>query len=290
MFSTVTQRGAAATIEALTLGARDYVTKPANVGSVTTSIEAIRSELIPKLKALCSEPEKPLRLPALPHKSLYGTPAARLGVVRPIEVVAMATSTGGPNALAEVLPQLPADLQVAVLVVQHMPPVFTRCLAERLNSESPMAVAEAADNQPLRPGKILIAPGDYHIAVEKRSLGVHLRTLRTAHENFCRPAADVLFRSVARVYGARALGVVMTGMGQDGLRGAQEMHDEGAAILVQNQATSVVWGMPGFVAQAGLAAKILPLPEIATEIVRRIRESHRISRMAESKVYVNHSS
>jgi two-component system chemotaxis response regulator CheB len=287
MFSTLTHRGAAATLDALRLGARDYVTKPANVGSVNTSIEAIRSELIPKIKALCGEAERPIKLPALTHKSLHSP--ARPAVIWPIEVVAIATSTGGPNALAEVLPQMPLDLRVAILVVQHMPPAFTHFLAERLNNECRMQVAEATDNLPVRAGTILIAPGDYHMAVEQRGVRAQIRTLRTPPENSCRPAADVLFRSVAQVYGSRALGVVMTGMGQDGLRGAQEMHDQGAVILAQDEATSVVWGMPGFVAQAGLAAKVLPLPEIAAEIVRRVRESHRFGRLAESGVHVNYS-
>jgi two-component system chemotaxis response regulator CheB len=289
MFSTLTHRGAAATLDALRLGARDYVTKPANVGSVNHSIEAIRSELIPKIKALCGEQERPLKLAALTHKTLHRTAMPRPAVIWPIEVVAIATSTGGPNALAEVLPQMPPDLRVAILVVQHMPPAFTRFLAERLNNECRMPVAEASDNLPLRAGKILIAPGDYHMAVEQRGLQTQIRTLRTPPENSCRPAADVLFRSVAQVYGSRALGVVMTGMGQDGLRGAQEMHKQGAAILAQDEATSVVWGMPGFVAQAGLAAKVVPLPEIAAEIVRRVRESHRFGRPAESGVHVHHA-
>jgi two-component system chemotaxis response regulator CheB len=258
------------------------------VGGVISSQEAIREELIPKIKALCGA-QQGASWPQAKHKTIYSTPAARLALVRPIEVVAIATSTGGPNALAEVLPQLPMDLPAAILVVQHMPPAFTRFLAERLNSACRMPVTEASENFPLRPGKILIAPGDYHMALEQRGMRTFVRTLRTPPENSCRPAADVLFRSVARLYGPRALGLVMTGMGQDGLRGSQEMHDEGACILAQDQETSVVWGMPGFVAQAGLAAKLLPLSEIANEIVRRVRESHRTARPAETGAYVHHS-
>jgi len=291
MFSTLTERGAAATLDSLALGARDYVTKPANVGSVTTAIEAIRTELAPKIKALCGmKTSGPGPSVSAPVNALYSTSAARLAITRPIEIVAIGTSTGGPNALAEVLPQIPPDFPAAVVVVQHMPPTFTRFLAERLNNDCRMPVAEGSDNVLVRPGPIWIAPGDFHLVAEQRGLKVHLRTLHTPQENSCRPAVDVLFRSVARVYGSRAMAVVMTGMGQDGLRGAQELHGEGATILAQDEASSVVWGMPGFVAQAGLAAKILPLPQIAMEIVRRVRESHRVGAVAESRDHVHQSS
>ncbi|MGZ4787563.1 MAG: protein-glutamate methylesterase/protein-glutamine glutaminase [Terriglobales bacterium] len=286
MFSTLTQRGAIATLEALALGARDYVTKPANVGSVTTAIETIRMELVPKIKALCGGAPIVKRAEALVPKLSFARPEAARKVVGPIEVVAIGTSTGGPNALANVLPALPGDFPVPVLVVQHMPPTFTRFLAERLNRECQLRVAEAAEDQVLAAGQVLVAPGDFHMVVEQRGTRVHLRTVHTPPENSCRPAVDVLFRSVARVYGGRALAVVMTGMGQDGLRGAEQLHEAGANILAQDEASSVVWGMPGFVAQAGLAAKVLPLPQIAGEIVRRVNESHRKVRF-ESAKYVH---
>ena len=287
MFSTLTQRGAVATLDALALGARDYVAKPANVGSVTNSIEAIRNELLPKIKALCGG-EVLVPAPAIPKAGLLGaTSAVRIAVPRPIEVVAIGTSTGGPNALAEVLPQLPKDLLAAVVVVQHMPPTFTRFLAERLNGQCQLPVSEAIDDQLLRPGRVVIAPGDLHMILEQRGVNVHVRTLRTAPENSCRPSVDVLFRSVARVYGSRALGLIMTGMGQDGLRGAEDLHNAGAKVLAQDEATSIVWGMPGFVVHAGLAAKVLPLPEIAREVVRQVRESHRTQTIPKSENYVH---
>jgi two-component system, chemotaxis family, protein-glutamate methylesterase/glutaminase len=285
MFSTLTQRGAVATLDALALGARDYVAKPANVGSVTSSIETIRTELIPKIKALCGAEIFIAKPPV--SQALYSTPASRLVVPRPIELVAIGTSTGGPNALTQVLPQFPADLAASVVVVQHMPPTFTRFLAERLNGICSMPVSEAASDQVLRPGKIFIAPGDFHIVTEQVGTHVHLRTLHAPPENSCRPAVDVLFRSVAQVYGSRALAVIMTGMGQDGLRGAEQLHDVGAAILAQDEPSSVVWGMPGFVVQAGLAAKVVPLPEIAMEITRRVRESRRLSAAPERGNYVH---
>lgn len=287
MFSTLTQRGAEATLDALALGARDYVMKPANVGSVTRAMETIRAELVPKIKALCEIPAAITPVSVGRGKPWFATPSARMSVNRPIEMVAIGTSTGGPNALGEVLPLLPRDFPAAVVVVQHMPPTFTRFLAERLNASCELSVTEAVDDQVLRPGNILIAPGDYHVVAEARGTQVHLRTVRTPPENSCRPAVDVLFRSVAQVYGARILAVVMTGMGQDGLRGAEHLHDAGATILAQDEASSVVWGMPGFVVQAGLAARVLPLKLIASEIVRRVRDSHRITSKVESCAYVH---
>jgi len=273
MFSTLTQRGAVATLEALSLGARDYVTKPANVGSVTLAIQTIRQELASKIKALCGGGEAP----AHPRSAgpLFSTPAARLSIARPIEIVAIGTSTGGPNALAQVLPQVPRDFPVPIVVVQHMPPTFTRFLAERLNGDCQLPVCEAVDNQSLQPGHIFIAPGDFHLELETRGTHVHLRTRRTPAENSCRPAVDVLFRSVANVFRARSLAIIMTGMGQDGLRGALQLYDAGATIFAQDEASSVVWGMPGFVVQAGIAARVLPLPQIAMELVRHVRESRR---------------
>lgn len=290
MFSTLTQRGAVATLDALALGARDYVTKPANVGSVTTSMETIRTELVPKIKALCCAPAAIQRPPAALSKQPGTTATARPSIGRPIDIVAIGTSTGGPNALARVLPFIPKDLPAAVVVVQHMPPAFTRFLAERLSASCQMPVAEAAEDEIVGPGKILIAPGDFHLVVEQQGTAAHVRRLRTAPENSCRPAVDVLFRSVARVYGGRALAVVMTGMGQDGLRGSEHLREAGATILAQDEATSVVWGMPGFVAQSGLADKVVPLPEIPVEIVRRVRESHLSkSAVAETRAYVHQS-
>ncbi len=286
MFSTLTQRGAVATLDALALGARDYVTKPANVGSVTCAMEAIRTQLVPKIKALCGVSEPIVLSPS-------ATPCAALPVARaaavsvPIEVVAIGTSTGGPNALATVLPQLPRDLPAAVVVVQHMPPTFTRFLAERLNGECQLAVEEAHDDGVLRAGHIYIAPGDLHLVTERHGTIVRLRTLRTSPENSCRPAVDPLFRSLARTFGPRTLGVIMTGMGQDGLRGAEQLHETGAVILAQDEASSVVWGMPGFVVQAGLATKVLPLPHIALEITRRVNESHRRNLASERPSHVH---
>ncbi|HWR14515.1 MAG TPA: chemotaxis response regulator protein-glutamate methylesterase [Terriglobales bacterium] len=267
MFSTLTQRGAVATLDALALGARDYVAKPANVDGITAGLQRIREDLTPKIKALCGYKEA-IVADLLEKKSCtVGRSTVRSG---PIEVVAIGCSTGGPNALAEVLPKLAEDLPVPVIIVQHMPPTFTRFLAERLNASCALEVREAEADQVLEAGEIWIAPGDFHVAVQANGTKVHLRTNQSPRENSCRPSVDVLFRTVARVYGNRALAVILTGMGQDGLRGTEELKSAGAFVVAQDEESSVVWGMPGFVVQAGLADRVVPLANVAQEITKRV--------------------
>jgi two-component system chemotaxis response regulator CheB len=200
-------------------------------------------------------------------------------------VVTIGVSTGGPNALAEILPLLPATFPVPIVLVQHMPPMFTRFLAERLDSQSPLTIREAAGGEELRPGHVYIAPGDYHMVVQRHGTRVVTALNQAPPENSCRPAVDVLFRSVAAVYGRNALGLVLTGMGQDGLHGAEDITRAGGSMLVQDEATSVVWGMPGFVARAGLADCELPLKSIAGELTRRVTTDMRgATRPADRKV------
>jgi len=187
-----------------------------------------------------------------------------------VEVVAIGASTGGPNALAVLFPAFAADFPVPIVVVQHMPPVFTGRLAERLSSLSVVEMKEAENGAAVRPGRAWLAPGDFHVAVARDAEGVRLRTHQGPAENSCRPSADVLFRSVAEVYGAGVLAVVLTGMGRDGLRGCECIRAAGGQVLAQDAATSVVWGMPGVVARAGLADAVLPLGQLGPEIVRRV--------------------
>ena len=273
MYSTLTERGAEATLEALSKGAT-YVTKPSNIGSAARGLECIRTQLIPKVKAICG---RVLGLPLAPPQLAVVTPQTfppRLTLPRReerIDIVAIGVSTGGPNALAILIPTFPRDLAVPVVIVQHMPPVFTRLLAERLAAKSQIGVEEGSPGAVLKPGCAWIAPGDYHMVVASDQSQVTLRTHQGPPENSCRPAVDVLFRSVAAVYKPHTLAVVMTGMGQDGLRGCEHIRELGGQILAQDQATSVVWGMPGFVANAGLADKVLPLDQLGMEIVRRVR-------------------
>jgi len=157
---------------------------------------------------------------------------------------------------------------VPVVIAQHMPPIFTTLLATRLTAKSALPVRECVSGQVLTPGSVVIAPGDFHMVVTQENGGARLRTHQGPTENFCRPSVDVLFRSIAQVYGGRALAVVLTGMGQDGVKGCETLRGLGARIYVQDEASSVVWGMPGLVARAGLADKILPLEQIGPEIVR----------------------
>jgi two-component system chemotaxis response regulator CheB len=166
------------------------------------------------------------------------------------------------------------------LIVQHMPPVFTKLLADRLDATSRIAVAEAGSSQTISPGRAWVAPGDFHMEVRRDGEIVRILTNRSAPENSCRPAVDVLFRSAANVYGPSVLAVVMTGMGQDGLRGCREIQTAGGQIIVQDEASSVVWGMPGFVARAGLADQVLPLSRLGDEIIARVMRQRRTVRAA----------
>ena len=255
MFSTLTERGATKTLEALSLGASDFVTKPSNTTNMAESITSVREQLIPKIKALCGV----RRVASTAPPVVRVAPAAG----RRPEVLLVGCSTGGPDALARVLEELPASLPVPVLVVQHMPPLFTAMFAERLDRVAALPVREAADGDPVVAGGVLIAPGGRHLTV-RRSMGAVRVVLDDGPpENFCRPAVDTLFRSAADVYGGNAVAAVLTGMGQDGLVGCRLLADAGARIVVQDEASSVVWGMPGAVAGAGLAHEVLPLDAIA---------------------------
>ncbi|MFN6120244.1 MAG: chemotaxis response regulator protein-glutamate methylesterase [Actinomycetes bacterium] len=263
MFSTLTERGATATLEALALGASDYVTKPANVGSVTAAMDAVRRELIPKIKAFCRRNVPP---PPPPPLRVKVVPAPATGRC---ELVAIGSSTGGPNALSTVLGQLPAGFDKPIVIAQHMPAVFTRYLAQRLDGCSRIRVREAEHGDLLEPGLALVAPGDHHMSLRRTSAGVSVVLDQSAPVNFCRPAVDVLFRSAADVYGGDVLAVVLTGMGHDGRDGCAVLKQRGATVIVQDQASSVVWGMPGAVHQSGLADAALPLDDVGAAITQR---------------------
>ena len=272
MFSTLTERGASATLDALAAGASEYVTKPSNVGSFAESQKNIREQLIPKLKALTGTRRRGAATATPPPPP--ARPSVRRPRTGPFGVLAIGSSTGGPDALATVLPALPADLPVPVVVVQHMPPVFTRLLAARLDGQSHVSVAEAQHGEPLLPGRVLVAPGGRHMAVRRVGTQVVAELTDDPPENFCRPAVDVLFRSVAAVYGDRVLAAVLTGMGRDGERGATAIREAGGDVVAQDEATSVVWGMPGAVAMAGQADRILPLPQIGHQLAAALSRPH----------------
>ena len=273
MFSALTERGATDTLEALHSGASDYVTKPTSAAGRETAQQRIREDLIPKIKSLCriagpapaSSAAKPRGTPPPPRPFTLRA----LGPGLSANVVAINLSTGGPAAVAEILSQLPGDFAAPLVMVPHMPQMFTRFFAERLNGQTPLEVVEAADGQIVEPGVVYVAPGDFHLTLKRRNGTVVTALDQQPPENSHRPAADVLFRSVAEAYGPRALALVLTGMGQDGLRGSEAIAQAGGRVLVQDEATSVVWEMPGMVACAGLADAVLPLGELAAELRRR---------------------
>jgi two-component system, chemotaxis family, protein-glutamate methylesterase/glutaminase len=270
MFSTLTERGASTTLDALALGASDYVTKPSNTGSLDVTLCQLRDQLIPKIKALCEAPPT-IHAPAVaPAARVRLAPPRSAGDFSRIDVLAIGTSTGGPNALADLLPGIPASFPVPIVIVQHMPPLFTRLLAGRLNSGSGLTIREGVAGEILRPGEAWIAPGDFHMTVEKKGVSAVLALNQDQPENFCRPAVDPMFRSVAKVFGASALAVVLTGMGSDGTNGAQHIKEKGGQVLAQDRASSVVWGMPGQIVASGLADATYPLGAMAAEIGRRV--------------------
>ena len=270
MFSTLTSRGAMSTLDALSRGATDYVTKPANVGSVSAGMQCVRDQLLPRIKALCPVNQPPaVAAPkfVMPQRS----PLERATRLRKsYDVIAIGSSTGGPQALTAVLKALPGSVPVPIVIVQHMPPIFTKHLADRLNQESALTVKEAQGGESLEPGHVYIAPGDYHMELRRDGIAVKTVLTQKPPENSCRPSVDVLFRSVASVYGQGSLAVVLTGMGQDGTRGGEHIVHAGGTIVAQDEASSVVWGMPRAVTDAGLASQVLPLNSIPGELLRNV--------------------
>lgn len=246
------------TVEALCLGADDFIQKPSSAGAMETLQHMVQRAV---------EQFAPKRCLAPPARQPGSKPSPR---VNAIELVVIGVSTGGPNALPEALSQLPANLAVPVLVVQHMPATFTRLLAERLNSKCAIAISEAVDQEPLRPGQVYIAPGDFHMEVAGTHRAPKIQLHQGPHENGCRPAADVLFRSAAKLYGGRCLSVVMTGMGRDGLEGVRSLAAHGAHCLAQDQESCAVWGMPRFIVENRLAHEVLPPAQLGRRIAELV--------------------
>ncbi|MBI5757141.1 MAG: chemotaxis response regulator protein-glutamate methylesterase [Planctomycetales bacterium] len=270
MFSSHTEDGAAVTIEALSRGASDFVMKPSQTASADTAMTLVREQLLSKIKAFGNIRRRPYSeaTPAPADSSSVKIPLKR----SVIEIVCFAASTGGPEALELVLTALPANFPVPIAIVQHMPPFFTKQLARRLGEKCAIRVREAQSGETLEPGTALIAPGDFHLQVRRRDTRCYAITNAGPPENSCRPAADVLFRSAATDFGNQALVVVMTGMGQDGLKGCEAVWNAGGRVVIQDEATSVIWGMAGAVSRAGFASKILPIDKIAADILRRVQE------------------
>ena len=286
MCSSLTRRGATVTIEALASGASDYVAKPSGQSGREAATKALAQDLLPRIHALTGHLPPHLAAPS-PGIVFGAGPAVALNPVllpmaprprpQPISsmpvVVGIGVSTGGPAALDILLPALPGSFPLPVLIVQHMPEVFTRLFAERLNGRCHLRVREASEGDQVRAGTISIARGNWHMEVRAGSPPA-LHLTQGPLENHCRPAVDVLFRSAAAAYGSGVLAVVLTGMGSDGMIGCRILRDHGGAVLAQDQATSTVWGMPGAVTNAGLANKVLPLQDIAPEILRIVGRTH----------------
>ena len=290
MFGTNSPRNAAERNVAIEAGATDYVIKPANAGHIATVLDYLQKQVVSRLlewgtrSIQCKQqkvrdnsvdPERSLPVDAknaqrMPVDSLSRsatTPTQKLNET--ISAVAIGASTGGPNALAELICQLPANIGVPILIVQHMPPLFTQLLAERLDQRSALKVQEGYDGAIVKPGEVWIAPGDEHMTLVRQGNHVMLKTDKNPPENSNRPAIDVLFRSLANVYGSHCLAVILTGMGRDGTAGCRTLKECGAEILVQNEASSIVWGMPGSVVASGLADSVLSLQNIAQTIIKR---------------------
>ncbi len=261
MLSIHTTRGAEKTLEALSLGAIDFVEKPSGSNDYRTHFQTIRGDLLPKLRLL--KLQKSFLLPEKPQVLPKRFPPVRR---QECEIIAIASSTGGPNALNVILPALVTNTDISILIVQHMPPLFTKQFALSLDQKLSYTVCEATTGDAVTPNTIFIAPGNYHMIVRQlgkdRRIALHQGPL----ENGCRPSADVLFRSVAEIYGKKALGIVLTGMGKDGLEGVRAMKGHEATIIAQDKDTSIAWGMPRSVVEAELADYVLPLQEIAQTI------------------------
>lgn len=288
MCSSHTEHGARATLEALALGAADYVMKPVGHRDPGSAMTFLAEQLLPRIAALArvqGVEERAIDLRGL-RENRREEPRANA----PIEVVVIGLSTGGPSALEQMLPKLPKEFPVPILIVQHMPKLFTYALAERLNKCCALRVEEAYEGAELRRGTVWLAPGDSHMEVTAGHAGFSIGARGTAkarvrlHQqaplHHCRPSVDYLFHSATRLYGAGTLALMMTGMGSDGLDGARAIHERGGVVLAQDEATSAVWGMPGRVTEAGIANATLPLQMLAGELVARVRVGRRADEVA----------
>lgn len=279
IFSSQTQRGAGATVDALLAGADDYALKPAGAIEANGSWAAIQVELTAKLRAITMRARREAKR-AASLVSVSGTSgelalSGQSGSIRavaprvsgvptvPVGAIVIGTSIGGPEALAVILPRLSERLSVPILIVQHMPTGFTQALAKRLAEKSKIRVTEAKHGQRVEPGVVYLAPGDFHLQLSRQHHNVSAMLDRGPLENGCRPSVDPLFRSAATIYGSTLLAVVLTGMGSDGLAGTQRVVEQGGHVWIQDQPSSMVWGMAGAIARAGLARRVLPLAGMA---------------------------
>jgi two-component system chemotaxis response regulator CheB len=290
MVSTLTGKGSQITIKALELGAFDFIEKPSSEGSsMKENMERVKISLIPIIQAFLKRNELRSRLAGKKKYQPASTDTfkkteTKIIQPRPLtlksrsEIVAIGISTGGPNALAKMIPMLPGDLGVPILIVQHMPPVFTASLAKSLDSKSKLSVKEASNGEAIEPNKVYIAPGGKQMKIAASNDGLRrlVKITDDPPENSCKPSADYLFRSVADYYVGRATGVIMTGMGSDGFKGLIEMHKKNSTIIAQDENTCTVYGMPKAPIDNGIADIVCPLEKIADEIVKSVKSTSKL--------------
>jgi two-component system chemotaxis response regulator CheB len=261
MLSAYTRSGASATIRALELGAIDCIAKPS--GEISLDLKKLKEEIISKIK-IAAKVES--------NKYIYAAaqPAVERAPGHAYKVVIIAASTGGPKVVLDLMQSIPGDVGAAFLIIQHMPEGFTMSFAERICWQSQLKTKEAEDGDELAPGKAYVAPAGSHLVLEKNGDKVRIRLNQEPRINFVRPAADVTMMSAADIFGRDTLGVVLTGMGRDGADGAKRIKEKGGNVIIQNMETSVVWGMPKAVFDAGLADKVLPVEEVPAAIIEYV--------------------
>ena len=270
MASTLTVRNAAITMRALAAGAADYIAKPTTATEISSAGD-FRRELLEKVKALGAAARTGASTGEISPHPVHGKASSALFALcrpssAPPRVLAIGSSTGGPQALFTLLSALRPDFALPILITQHMPKTFTGILADHLATACGRPAREGQDDERIQPGRIYVAPGDYHMELARREDGVAIRLSKGPPENYCRPSVDPMFRAVAAVYGEAALGCILTGMGQDGRLGGQAVIAAGGTIIAQDEASSVVWGMPGAAATAGICSAVLPLADLAPRI------------------------
>lgn len=283
MASTLTSRNADISLRALQAGAVDYIPKPSSSRELSGG-QDFSKELVEKVRTHADARRKTKGAPTTSVSRPRGiaprpvTPSlaekAKNVTTRPIalrerpDVIAIGSSTGGPQALFAVLKGMKGKVNQPILITQHMPATFTKILAEHINRMTGWTCQEATDGVVIEPGQVYLAPGDFHMVVDGSGPKKVLRLNQDPPENFCRPAVDPMLRSIVAAYGRKVLTIILTGMGADGLKGSQQVIQQGGALVAQDEATSVVWGMPGAVAQAGICNAILPLDDIAAYVVK----------------------
>lgn len=273
MVSSLTTEGAKVTLEALEFGAVDFI--PKNLSELSVNIVKIKGMLLEKIKTI-GKRGVIRRKPIIKTQDTkietpkIEPPLKRISTERKVGIVSIGTSTGGPKALQEIIPKLPKDFPVPIVIAQHMPPNFTKPFAERLDQLSQLSVKEAEEGEPIKPGTVYIAPGRGHMRLKRRAIETLVSISEDKEDFIYRPSVDALMLSVADCFPGRSLGVILTGMGNDGARGCKKIKDTGGRVFAQNEETCVVYGMPRAVVEAGIADKVVPLDEMAGEIINAV--------------------